>query len=96
MNNNLSNIQEYYEEVGALHDVSFEEFKVICKSPFRFIKESMSSGVLKDIRLKYFGIFKISKGRLKYFKNLVENKYKKGEIGEKKYAEKMKIYNSYE
>ena len=35
----------------------------ICKSEFKFVKEVIKAGELKNIRLKYLGIFRVSRAR---------------------------------
>ena len=96
MDSNLTNIQEYYDKVGHKYDLDFEDFKNICLTPFKFIKEIMSSGVLKNIRLQYFGTFEVSKSRVFYSKKMLQSNYDKGVISEERYNRRLKVLNNYE
>lgn len=59
-------IEEFYETIKDKHNISLEECKLICNSPFKLVKEILNKGYLLPIRLKYFGIFAVSQIRLKY------------------------------
>ena len=97
MDSNLVNIEEFYEELKEEYpELTLSDFNNICRGPFRFIKEVISSGELKDIRLQYFGIFQVSKSRVKYNKKMLEENYKKGNIPESRYFKKKKILENYE
>ena len=91
----LTNVEQYWEEVKDQYDISFDEFKEVCKTPFKFVKEIISSGVLKNIRLKYFGVFEVSKSRVTFSKKTLEKNYSRGVISEEKYSKKLKTLNSY-
>lgn len=94
---NLDNIQEYFDEISSEYpDIDYKEFEKICRGPFKFTKEVMSSGKLKNIRLQYFGVFEVSKGRINYIKDQLEVNLKEGKISKEKYDKKMTILNSYE
>jgi len=95
MDNNRTNIEEYYETVKDMYDVDFTEFNIICRTPFKFVKRIMNSGVLKDIRLKYFGVFKVAPSRVSYSKKRIKENLKKGVISQEKYDKKMEILNNY-
>ena len=68
-------IEEFYKQQEQIHDsISLSEFRLICNSPFKFTKEVINRGTLKNIRLQYFGVFEVSPSRVKYsLKNLEEN-----------------------
>lgn len=95
MVSNLTNIEEYYRE-SEHNDIDFEEFKKMCSSPFIFVKEMMSSGLLRDIRLQYFGVFKVSPSRVEFSKKALKVNLEKGVISQERYDRKMKILNNYE
>jgi len=96
MDSTTSYIEQYYSENPQYHDIPFEEFKLICNSPFKFIKEVLNRGILRDIRLQYFGVFEVVESRVKYFRNKLEENYKKKTISEKRYNERLKVFNGYE
>jgi hypothetical protein len=95
VDSNLTNIEEYFELVKGEYDISFEEFKLACLSPFAFTKKVMSLGLLKDIRLQYFGVFKVSSGRVKYSKKAVTENFENGLISEERYNKRMNILNNF-
>ena len=96
MNSFSKNIEDYWEEVKDQYNISFEEFSIICKTPFKFTKNMMSSGILKNIRFKYFGTFEVSSSRVKYSKKSLQANFDKKLVSEKHYNKRMNILNSYE
>lgn len=60
-----------------LEDFNEKELRLICSSPFAFVKHQMDICDLRSIRLKNFGEFKVYKGSMKtawrklYQKNLI-------------------------
>lgn len=95
MDSNKVNIEEYWNEVHDIYDIDFEEFNLICRAPFKFVKKIMSLGSLKNIRFKYFGIFEVSKSRVKYSKKAIEKNYKEGKISKERYDKRISILNNY-
>lgn len=83
-------IKEFYEEISKEYNLSYEECREICTTPFKMLKEIMNTGAFLDVRFKYFGLFKVSKSRLKYNLKGLEEKYSKGQISEKKYLKRKK------
>ncbi len=97
MDSNLTNIEEYYKEVSQQYPgLTLAQFNDICKYPFKFVKEVMSSGDLKDIRLKYFGVFEVSSSKVKFVKKNIKKSFAKGNISKERYEKKLKILESYE
>lgn len=95
--NLFSNIvEEYWEEVKDEHSISFEEFKKVCRNIFIFIKQTISSGVGKNIRVKYLGVFEVSKSRVKYCKKALKDNLEKGAISEEWFNKRMKILSNYD
>ena len=90
-------IEEFYEENKHKYsDIPLSEFTSICNSPFKFIREVINRGLLKNIRLQYFGVFEVMPSRVKYSLQSLENNYTKGVISEKRYKERKEILSSYE
>lgn len=97
MKSNSNNIEEFYNEIrGKYSSISLEDTDKICRGPFKFIKEVISSGELKDIRLEYFGVFEVSKRRLNFKKKSLQESYENGTVSQAVYDKRMKILNSYE
>jgi hypothetical protein len=91
-----TNIEEYYNNSEDKDVIPFEEFKLMCITPFKMVRKTFTSGNLIDIRLQYFGVFEVSTSRIKYSKRMVEQNYNNKLISEKKYNERMSVLNSYE
>lgn len=90
-------IEEFYEENKHKYsDIPLSEFTSICNSPFKFIREVINRGLLKNIRLQYFGVFEVMPSRVKYSLQSLENNYAKGVVSEKRYKERKEILSSYE
>lgn len=89
-------IEQFYQEEGYKFGISLEECKLICTAPFKLIKEVMSRGLLRDIRLQYFGVFEVSGSRVKYNLKSLEESYKNGTISEERYNKRKEILTSYE
>lgn len=96
MHSNVENIEEYYKSFGGSLDISLEEFKLICNSPFKMVKRVMSSGELEKIRLQYLCSFEVSAPRVKYSKKTLEENYTKGLISKDRYDKRMKTLSNYE
>ena len=90
-------VEEFYEEIKNTYpDISLNEFRIICNSPFKFTKEVINRGVLKNIRLQYFGVFEVMPSRVKYSLKTLENNYKTGKITEERYNKRKEILKAYE
>ena len=89
-------IEQFYQEEGYKFGISLEECKLICTAPFKLVKEVMSRGLLRDIRLQYFGVFEVSGSRVKYNLKSLEESYSNGTISEERYNKRKEILTSYE
>lgn len=90
-------IEEFYEEVKHIYpDLSIDEFKIICNSPFKFTKQVINRGILKNIRFQYFGVFEVMPSRVKYSLKTLENNYKTDKITEERYNKRKEILEAYE
>lgn len=90
-------VEEFYEEIKNTYpDISLNEFRIICNSPFKFTKEVINRGTLKNVRLQYFGIFEVMPSRVKYSLKTLENNYETGKITEERYNKRKEILERYE
>ena len=97
MASNIYNlIEQFHKEEGSKYDITLEECKLICSSPFKLIKEVLSRGLLKNIRLQYFGTFEVLGRRVHYSLQSLERNYQENKISEKRYLEKKEILERYE
>lgn len=90
-------ITKFYKNHPDLKDkLTEEECILICSSPFKFFKQVMNEGILKNLRIKYLGTIEVNKPMIKYTKKITEDRLAKGHINEDQYNKKMKLLNSYE
>ena len=90
-------IEEFYNEQEHLHHtISLNELRIICNSPFKFTKEVINRGTLKNIRLQYFGVFEVSPSRVKYSLKTLEENYKENKISKDRYDKRKEILSNYE
>lgn len=90
-------IEEFYEqEKHSYADLSLAEFKLICNSPFKFTKEVINRGTLKNVRLQYFGVFEVSSSRVKYSLKTLEDNYETGKITKERYDKRKEILDNYD
>ena len=90
-------IEEFYEEVKHIYpDLSINEFRLICNSPFKFTKQVINRGILKNIRFQYFGVFEVMPSRVKYSLKTLEENFKTNKITEERYNKRKEILEAYE
>lgn len=90
-------IEEFYEEVKHIYpDLSIDEFKIICNSPFSFTKQVINRGTLKNVRFQYFGVFEVMPSRVKYSLKTLEENFKANKISEERYNKRKEILEAYE
>lgn len=93
-NNEL--MEEFYQKIkGDYPELSFDKVRTICSAPWKFLKDKISSGTLEDIRLKYFGTFRVFPGRVKECQKKNKERLEKGTLSEKNYNYYETIYNNY-
>ena len=89
-------IEEFYEEVKHIYpNLSINEFRLICNSPFNFVKQVINRGVLKNIRFQYFGVFEVMSSRVKYSLKTLEENFKNNKISEDRYLKRKAILERY-
>ena len=90
-------IEEFYEENKHIYpDLSISEFRIICNSPFKFTKEVINRGTLRNIRFQYFGVFEVMSSRVKYSLKTLEENYKSKKITEERYNKRKEILERYD
>ena len=89
-------VEEFYEtEKHSYPNLHLTEFKLICNSPFKFVKEIINRGTLKNIRFQYFGVFEVMPSRVKYSLKTLEDNFKKNKITEERYNKRKNILENY-
>lgn len=89
-------IEEFYEEVKHIYpDLSIDEFKIICNSPFSFAKQVINRGILKNIRFQYFGVFEVMPSRVKYSLKTLEENFKANKITKERYNKRKETLEKY-
>lgn len=91
-------IEKFYKEKIKNHDkfktITLDQLKLILRCPFKFIRSLMVSDNVDDIRLKFFGSWKINKRHLRYLDKVNERNLVEKKISEEEYLKvKQKIYN---
>ena len=90
-------IEEFYKQQEQLHNIiSLDELRIICNSPFKFTKEIINRGTLKNIRLQYFGVFEVMPYRVKYSLKTLEENFKQNKITTERYNKRKEILENYE
>ena len=90
-------IEEFYEEVKHIYpNLSINEFRIICNSPFSFAKQVINRGTLKNVRFQYFGVFEVMPSRVKYSLKTLEKNCEEGKITIERYNKRKEILNTYE
>ena len=84
-------IEDSYEKSEYKDLVSLEEYKLICRAPFKLVRESIQRGDMENIILQYFGSFKPSKSKMNFQLKALEEKFQKGHISESYYLKRKKI-----
>lgn len=90
-------IEEFYEETKHLYpNLSVNEYRIICNSPFSFVKQVINRGTLRNIRFQYFGVFEVMPSRVKYSLKTLEENFKTKKITEDRYNKRKEILEAYE
>ena len=90
-------IGEFYEETKHLYpNLSVNEYRIICNSPFSFVKQVINRGTLRNIRFQYFGVFEVMPSRVKYSLKTLEENFKTKKITEDRYNKRKEILEAYE
>ena len=89
-------IEEFYEETKHLYpNLSVNEYRIICNSPFSFVKQVINRGTLRNIRFQYFGVFEVMPSRVKYSLKTLEENFKTKKITEDRYNKRKEILENY-
>jgi hypothetical protein len=91
-------IQQYYDYLCSRNeqpDMTFEDFKVICQTPFIHLRRQMSDDVLPLIRFTYLGSFMVLPGMIIKMAGYNQMRFEKNLITEKQYTRYMNLLFSY-
>lgn len=72
------NRDEIISQIAQELDIPFKEVEKVVSKQFKFVAQEMAKGDMfteefETIRLTYFGVFKVKKGRVKKIKENVRN-----------------------
>lgn len=74
----MDNLDKIYQEVAEEMGLRRVQVRDIAESQFSFISKTIRAKDLNDIRLQFWGVFKVKPARLKYLseeaKKLIKNK----------------------
>ena len=84
--------EEFYENFGKKYtEISLEEMKLICSSPFQMMKEKMLDGNLEEIRIQHMFVARVSQARvIKHLESLYHRR-EKGNITIKTFDRGLKM-----
>lgn len=89
-------IQEFYEKVKDQYpDITVEELKEICHSPWRYMKYTMENGSLDSFRMKYFGIFQVRIKRAEMMLKNLKTRFEANKIDHKEYFRYKEMIEKY-
>ena len=91
-----SYISEYYEVIKDIYPhLTSKQVDNICRTNFKMIKSEIQKGSLKTIRLRYFGTFRVYKGRAIGMLNKTKKMLENGKIQESNLSYVKKIVTDY-
>lgn len=85
----------YQQERNKYPGLPKDQFKIICTSPWEFLKQEIKSGALNTIRFKYFGVFQVYPGRAKAQLKKLDRLLEEGQMTEKRHKEVKVMLNRY-
>lgn len=89
-------VEEFYDEnISKFPNVTLEETKEICFAPWRFLKQEMESGELPEVRFKYFGTFKVYRGRAENMLYNLKQRFKFHKIEPKQFFKLKEMLDNY-
>ena len=65
--------------------ITLQQLRLICFSPFAFLRKEFQSGYLPEIRFRYFGVFRVSEKKALFELSKAEIRFAKGLITEEEY-----------
>jgi len=89
-------IYQYCESIKDKYpELSTAQIEEICRHPFSFVKEKMKQSNLPEVRLKYFGVFRVRLLRVKDRFAENEKMFSLGRITENRYLHFKKILTNF-
>lgn len=88
-------LQYYAKEQHKYPNLTLEEFRNCCIAPFTEVRECISEGEFKTIRLKFFGTFLIYPKKIKGLLANIEKKKIEGTITDERYERRKKLLTAY-
>ena len=89
-------IEEFYNKnIDKFPGLTLEQYKEICFTPWRFLKQEIESGELPEIRFKYFGTFQVYKGRAENMLYNLKQRFKFRKIEPKQYFSLKEMLEKY-
>jgi hypothetical protein len=91
-----SAVKEYWETVKDKYpELTFEEVELICKSPFKAIREWIRDMSLPLISVKYLGKFRVFPGKIRSLIKENEGCIKHGVITQERYETRKAFLDNY-
>lgn len=89
-------IMEYAKTISDKYpNLTFDQIYSICRSPFKLVAKEMMEGTLRDVRIKYLGVFCVFPGRVKGLLNLTKKNFKLGHVNQDMLNERISNTKNY-
>ena len=83
---NVDLLEELHKRIKEDYpDLTIDQLKEICHTPWLQLKKEMESGELSEVRFKYFGTFKVYPGRARLLLKSMKEKFKNQLIQPREY-----------
>ena len=89
-------LKEFCETISDEYpDLTYGQIREVAYSPWLFLKDHMENQELGTVRFKYFGTFRVFKGRAEGLLKRLEIQFKRKTIDDKDYFRIKKLIESY-
>lgn len=89
-------MSEFFEIIREEYpDLDYEQLKDVCFGPWRFLKDVMESGSLEPVRLKYFGVFQVHKGRANFLSYRLDKQLEENKLSQEQYDKHKTMINNF-
>lgn len=89
-------IEQYFYTIAEEYpELTMEECKEICHSPWKYLKVQIESGDLPEVRLKYFGTFQVYEGRARNMLFNLKERFRAKNVEPKQYFKLKTMIENY-
>lgn len=89
-------LKEYKEKIkGDFPGITDDQISEICKYQFLLVRKEIEMGTLRTVRIKYFGSFRVFKGRVLGIRNRMKRLYEAGRMKHENFQEIAEMCDNY-